>query len=224
MARLHTSVSRARDRRNREREIVAATRLLFDERGLQDAPIEDIARQVGINKALIYRQFSSKEELYVLTVTDYLEELDEILRQAIGQARSPIRALERCVHAYAGYCQRYPAFLDCSLSLMHRPARDLREIVSDAVWLRLGQGMAACLDQVAAILRSGNEAGTLDVADPDYMANVLWTQMLGVMHLARIRVGVREVAPGVPGLFAVDPDRLVQTCVDGAMAIVGARA
>ena len=53
-----------------------ATRALFDERGLQDAPIEEIARAVGIARGLIYRQFSSKEELYVLTVTDYLAELD----------------------------------------------------------------------------------------------------------------------------------------------------
>ena len=28
----------------RERELVAATRALFDERGMQDAPIEEIAR------------------------------------------------------------------------------------------------------------------------------------------------------------------------------------
>ena len=39
----------------RERDIVDATRALFDERGMQDAPVEEIARAVGINKALIYR-------------------------------------------------------------------------------------------------------------------------------------------------------------------------
>src|SRR3712207_7463117 len=36
---------------------------------------EEIARAVGINKALIYRVFASKEDLFVLTVTHYLEEL-----------------------------------------------------------------------------------------------------------------------------------------------------
>ena len=49
-------------RRERERELVQATRALFDERGMQDAPIEEIARAVGIARGLIYRQFSSKEE------------------------------------------------------------------------------------------------------------------------------------------------------------------
>ena len=71
-------------RRSRERELVAATRALFDERGIQDAPIEEIARSVGIARGLIYRQFSSKEELYVLTVTDYLDELADRQTHAVA--------------------------------------------------------------------------------------------------------------------------------------------
>ena len=115
-----------------------------------------------------------------------------------------------------------PAFLDCSLSLMHRPARELHATVSESVWLRLGQGMARCIDAVAAVLRDGRDAGVFDVEDPDYMANVLWTQMLGTMHLARLGVGVKQLSPGVPALFAVRSDDVVRTCVDSALATVGA--
>lgn len=190
---------------------------------MQDAPIEQIAKAVGIARGLIYRHFSSKEELFVLTVTTYLDELGDLLQAATAQEPDAAVRLERCAEAFAGYCQRYPAFLDCSLSLMRRPASELRAIVSESVWLRLGQGMARCLNHLAEILRSGSEAGTFAVAEPDYMANVLWTQMLGTMHLARIRVGVRQLAPGVPGLFAVAPEQIVRTCVSSAMATVGAR-
>ena len=77
-------------RRSRERELVAATRRLFDERGMQDAPIEEIARSVGIARGLIYRVFSSKEELFVLTITDYLDELHDALRGAIDPADEPL--------------------------------------------------------------------------------------------------------------------------------------
>ena len=87
---------------------------------------------------------------------------------------------------------RYPAFIDSALSLMRRPARELQDIVSESVWLRLGQGMARCSDQLADVLREGVEAGDFEVEDPDYMANYLWTSTLGAMHLARIRVGVRQ--------------------------------
>jgi AcrR family transcriptional regulator len=203
---------------------VLATRALFDERGMLDAPIEEIARSVGIARGLVYRQFSSKEELFVLTVTDYLDELAGDLTSAIGDDPEPVAQLERAITAYASFCRRYPAFIDSSLSLMQRPARELHAVVSDSVWLRLGQGMAECVDQLISVLAAGVEAGTLDVDDPDYMANVLWTQVLGAMHLARIRVGVRSAAPGIPELFRVEPERVVETCVASALATVGNRA
>ncbi len=213
----------AKLRRDRERELVSATRAIFDARGTLDAPIEEIAQSVGIARGLIYRQFSSKEELYVLTVTDYLDELAGLLDDAIPGDAEPAAQLRQGVEAYARFCARYPAFLDSALSLMKRPARDLYETVSESIWLRLGQGMATCIDPLARVLRAGSEAGVFDVADPEYSANILWTQVLGTMHLARIGVGVRQVAPGIPGLFSVDPDRVARTCVDSALAMVAAR-
>jgi AcrR family transcriptional regulator len=209
-------------RQVRERELVAATRALFDERGMQHAPVEEIAKAVGIARGLIYRHFSSKEELYVLTVTDYLAELEGELAAATGDGGDPVACTTRLLEAYASFCRRFPAFLDCSMSLMQRPARGLRETVSDAVWLRLGQAMAPCLEHVAATLRSGTEAGVFSVEDPDLMANLLWTQVLGAMHLARLGVGVRQAAPGVPDLFAVDDDDVVRACVRSALATIGA--
>lgn len=210
-------------RQVRERELVAATRALFDEQGVQDAPVEKIAREVGIARGLIYRHFSSKEELYVLTVTHYLDELAGQLEAALASERDPVARLERSTATYANYCLRYPAFIDCTFALMRRPARELHESVSESVWLRLGQGIARCSNYLADILRAGTESGAFAVSDADYMANVLWTQTLGIMHLARIRVGIRQLAPGVPGLFKVAPEDIVQTCVAGAMATVGAQ-
>ena len=209
-------------RRARERDLVAATRALFDERGFRDAPVEEIARSAGIARGLIYRQFASKEELFVLTVTDYLAELDESLAEAVGGEDDPIEALERIAEAYAGFCRRYPAFLDSSLSLMHRPAGELQAAIPEWIWLRLGRGMASCIGRLAAILREGSERGVFTVADPDYMANVLWTQTLGAMHLARIGVGMRETADGSPDLFRVTPEEVVRSCVSSALATVGA--
>jgi hypothetical protein len=80
--------------------------------------------------------------------------------------------------------------------------------------------MARCLDPLAGVLRDGAEAGEFAVEDPDYMANFLWTQMTGSMHLLRIRVGVRRAGPDMPGLFRVQPEQVVETCVRSAIATV----
>jgi AcrR family transcriptional regulator len=199
----------ASTRRERERDLVAATRALFDERGMQDAPMEEIARAVGINKALIYRVFASKVELFVLTVTSYLDELREI-------SLEPHEGLEDALDRFTRFCLRYPAFLDCALSLMRRPAAGLRERVGDGTWMRLGASMSACLAPLARILE---EEG---VEDPDFTANRLYTQVLGTMHMARIGLGVREAAPGVPGAFPLDAERVRRACVSDAMAVARA--
>jgi AcrR family transcriptional regulator len=192
----------------RERELVQATRRLFDERGMQDAPVEQIAKEVGIARGLIYRQFSSKEELYVLTVTDYLAELSQAMETAPGDDR-----LAAQTRAFAEFCVRYPAFVDCALSIMHRPAQELQAAVSESVWLRLGVGMASCIGPLCDVLRER------DHPTPDYTANVLWTQGLGLMHLARIGVGLHRTEGGGPALFPVATEDVVQTCVDAALAL-----
>jgi hypothetical protein len=106
---------------------------------------------------------------------------------------------------------------------MHRPATELAGEISERVWLALGNAMAGCIGRLADVLRAGAEKGDFKIADPDYIANLLWTQMLGAMHLARIGVGMREPEPGVPELFRVTAEEVVRSCVASAMATVGAK-
>ena len=213
MANLPTVQARA----DREREIVAATRRLFDESGVQEAAIDPIARAVGINKALIYRHVGSKEELFILALTSYLADLRE--RYAAVDPSDPVRALREGMEGYTGFCLEYPAFLDCALSLMRRPADELGERVSEAVWLRLGRAMGDCLAPLAHLLRAGRDAGDFAIEDPDYVANRIYVQVLGTMHLARVRAGVREMVRGVPEVFAIDPEQIRADCVADAVAL-----
>ena len=83
----------------RRREIIAATRALFDERGVRDAQIEDIARAVGINRAIIYRHFSSKEELFAVTLVEYLHELESAFAAVVDPSAPPRRRLASIVAA-----------------------------------------------------------------------------------------------------------------------------
>jgi AcrR family transcriptional regulator len=184
-----TRQPRATIRRARERAIVEATRALFDERGLQDAGIDRIARRVGINKALIYRHFASKEELFALTTTRYLAEIRALLQAVDGETSDAPERLRRGFEAFADYGIEHPAFLDCALSLLRQPATDLRAQVSGAVWLRLGRAIGACTGWLADILHD------LGVAEPDLRANQLYLQAIGVLHLARSGVGLRAVTP-----------------------------
>jgi len=223
MAKAASAPVRGKDlRKSRERELITVTRRLFDERGVQDAPIEAIAKEAGIARGLIYREFSSKEELFVVTVSDYLRELAHELEAARAEGGTPGEQLDHLARTYGGFCVRYPAFLDCALSLMKQPPEGLREVVSDARYVRLGQGISRCIATVAATLHEGKDSGEFEIEDPDYLANLLWTQVLGVMHLARLGVGMKQNGPAFPEFFVIEPERVVDSCVESARLLVRA--
>ena len=212
--------TRRERRRTRERAIVATTRALFDERGRRDAPVDEIAHAAGLNKALIYRSFDSKEEIFVLTVADYLAELEARAAELPEpEPEDPVLALRQACECYVEFCLEYPAFLDCALALMQRPATELRERVSGAVLFRLGRSMAACLGPLERLLAAGAEVGVFAIDDPAFTANRLYTQVLGSMHLARVGVGVHEAVPGVAETFEIAPERVREACLEDALAL-----
>jgi AcrR family transcriptional regulator len=213
--------TRLERRQAREARILEVTRELFDRRGVQDARVDAIARAAGIDKALIYRHFSSKEELHILTLRRYLDDLAALLGEVDASA-PPAERLRACAERYVSYCLEHPAFVDVSLSVMRRRPAELRRVVSEAVWLRLGRGMARCLGPLAAILEAGREQGAFAVQDPDFTANHLYAQVLGTVHLARTGVGVRETAPGVPATFPIEAARVHDECVAALLATVTA--
>lgn len=214
----HRHSTRPERRRAREQAIITATRSLFDERGRRDAPVDDIAHAAGVNKALIYRAFDSKDEIFVLTVTDYLAEL-QALALDLSEPADPVAALRLACECYVDFCLDYPAFLDCALSLIQRPVAELRDHVSGTTWYRLGRAMAACLGPLERILAAGAERGLFAIDDPAFTANRIYTQVLGSLHLARVGVGIREAAPGVVETFEITPERMREACVQDVLAL-----
>ncbi len=210
-------------RRVREQEILAATRSLFDSTGVGDVQIEDIARAVGINRAIIYRHFSGKDELFALTVEGYLAELRERLESAAG-ADGPARdRLAAVVAAFVDYGLEYPAFVDCAQALMRLQGSELEEQLSEAALFRLGRALSACLRSVITTLDDGVASGDFDVADSTLLANYMYASALGALQLARIGMLVSEAQPGVPTVSRITGDDVRGFMTSSALALAGAR-
>ncbi len=218
-ARTPTRQPAAVRRRAREREILEATRRLFDETGVRDAQIEDIARAVGVNRAIIYRHFSGKEELFALTLVSYLEDLETRLRAAAKGRRSPTTRLAAVVEAFVDFGLEYPAFVDCAQTLMRRPGPELLEEISESSLFRLGRGISACLAVLSEVLEAGNAAGDFRVADPTLLANHMYASGLGALQLARVGMLVKESAPGIPAISPVSPEDVRAYVVATAKAL-----
>lgn len=217
------STSRAsQNRQKRRAEIIDATRALLDKKGVQDAPIDQIARAAGINKAQIYRYFESKDELLALTLERYLEELDAQLIAASETATEPIDRLDALIKTLIDYTVDHPVFLDCTFALMRQPAGELTASMSEGGIFRLGRALGRSVAHLANVLRDGDAAGVFVARDPDMLANLLCAQALGIMQLARVGAGIRMTGGGFPEIFPLDRDLVYHACRNGVLASVGA--
>jgi AcrR family transcriptional regulator len=206
-------------RRAREKEIIAATRALFDQRGVRDAQIEDIAKAVGINRAIVYRHFTGKEELFALTLVGYLDELRVALADADDRAAEAGDRLAALVTAFVDYGVAHPAFVDCAQTLMRRTGPELFDEMSESAMLRLGRSISACLATLTQVLEEGVESGAFRVDDPILLANTLYASGLGALQLARVGILVKEAAPGIPTVGTISADQVRDYLVASALAL-----
>jgi AcrR family transcriptional regulator len=185
---------------------------------MRDANIDDIAKSVGINRTIIYRHVASKEELFALTLAEYLKELRILIEQSDDAQDEPLARLTRMGEVFSAFGNKYPAFLDCALALLRKPGADLLADIGDAALLRLGRLMAVLLGRIAAVLRAGNESGVF--VDPDLSATLLYTQLLGMLHVARVGFYVRGTDPNMPELVKVDAEQISRLAVHAGMSSV----
>src|SRR3954453_6683721 len=206
-------------RRRREKEILDATRALFDARGVRDAQIEDIARAVGINRAIVYRHFTGKEELFALTLVGYLDELRDALTAAASAHDDPQDRLVAIVGAFVADGVAHPAFVDCAQTLMRRSGPELLDEMSESALFRLGRGISSCLATLSAALEDGVATGDFHVEDPTLLANTLYASGLGALQLARVGILVKEAAPGIPTVGEISAEQVKDYLVASALAL-----
>lgn len=206
-------------RRERETEIIAATRALFDQAGVRDAQIEDIAKAVGINRAIVYRHFTGKEEIFALTLVLYLDELRDLLVAAGSGPGTLTERLTSVVSAFVSYGDAHPAFVDTASTLMRQTGTDLLEEISESALFRLGRAMGACLATLTTILEEGNATGEFTVDNPALLANTMYASGLGALQLARVGILVSEATPGVPTVSDVSADQVRDYLVTATLAM-----
>lgn len=204
-------------RRAREAQIIEATRAEFDRQGVGEMRIEDIAAAVGINRAIIYRVFTGKEELFALTLVSYLDEMREALDEAFRSSDVPQDRLAAIVGAFVDYGVTHPAFVDCAQALMRRRGEDLLLEISESALFRLGRAISGNLTILTSALES------LGTPDPVLSANTLYASGLGALQLARLGILVTELAPGVPTVGAITAEQVRTHLVASALALAEAR-
>lgn len=110
-ARLETPRTGKRDAEGSRRQLLRAARAAFAAKGLMGARVDEIAREAGLNKQLVYHYFGSKDGLYLAVLERVYGEIREQEQRLSLADLPPEEAMARLVLFSFDYLAAHPDFI-----------------------------------------------------------------------------------------------------------------
>lgn len=141
----------------RTRILQAATHI-FAQHGYAGARVDDIAREAGVNKAMVYYHVGDKDHLYATVIGEVIDRALGAMQPAIAAAPSPEQKLRSVIRVIGETATANPAL----------PPLILREIAAGGAGIPefALRKMAEVFRTVGMILRDGARAGAFREVDP----------------------------------------------------------
>ncbi len=170
--------------------ILKAAERIFAESGLAGARTEEIAKEAGVNKALLYYYFKSKEELYRAVLEMYLVEFRS-RAFAIFSSGEPVQ------NQILGYVTMHFDFIS-SRPYYPRLVQRLMTAAPDSVERILSEYSTPLYQNLVRIIGKGVENGELRPVDPHHTVYSLLGLIVFYFAAAPIVKSVSQIDPFDP--------------------------
>lgn len=163
----------ARESEQRAR-IVAAAERLFREIGFQKTTVADIARELRMSPANVYRFFGSKAEIHVAVARQLMGEVETAIRRVAagpGAASERLRALVLCNEA-----------MNADRYLADRKMHDMVEAALDQRWPTIDEHVDRIDAIVQSVIADGMESGEFAKGDAGLAAKLVHTALIRFFH------------------------------------------
>lgn len=145
-----------REKEQRKTEILDAAERLFFSRSYEDVSMDEIAREVELNKATIYLYFKNKEALYASIVLRGIEILKEKYTECMEKEAPGIVKVALMGQAYYQFSQDYPDYL----RMIHFYGSE-RFSQENPCTTEIGKGYGTCRLILRDAVREGIDDGTI---------------------------------------------------------------
>ncbi|MEN4019181.1 MAG: TetR/AcrR family transcriptional regulator [Methanobacterium sp.] len=112
---MSTQDIREQKKEQRRKYILNVAEKLFFMKGYNDVSMNDIAREAGLNKSVIYRYFKNKESLYFAIVLRGTKIFNKMFKEKVKLKETGIEKLEEAGRAYFDFYRKYPDYHDAYL-------------------------------------------------------------------------------------------------------------
>lgn len=181
---------------------------MFARGGFDGVSVDDIARDAGVNKAMIYYHFADKLALYRAILADGLSKMGATVDAIATAPDPPPLKLDRFIEAFVRMTETRPWM----------PALMLREISEGAPRLDAGtmSHMRVVITSFAAIIKQGQESGVFRRVHPI----LAYESVIGpiIINAARERVAAQPSRKGdnFPMLVAISHEEVIGHCQETA--------
>jgi TetR/AcrR family transcriptional regulator len=170
---------RQREKEQRKAEIIDAAERLFFSRSYEDVSMDDIAREVELNKATIYLYFKNKETLFATIVLRGVRILKEKYTECMEKQVPGIVKVALMGQAYYQFSQEHPDYL----RMIHFYGSE-RFSKENPCTAEIGKGYGTCRLILADTIREGIDDGTIRAdLDPFLTSMYLMISFMGILSM-----------------------------------------
>lgn len=168
-----------REKEQRKKEILDAAERLFFSRGYEDVSMDQIAREVELNKATLYLYCKNKESLFAEIVLRGIAILQKKFLECREQQVPGIVKVTMMGQAYYRFSQEHPDYL----RLIHFYGTE-RFSKENPCTAEIGNGYGTCRMILRDAVREGIDDGTIRAdLDPFLISMYLMTSFMGILSI-----------------------------------------
>lgn len=170
---------RQREKEQRKTEIIEAAESLFFSRSYEDVSMDEIAREVELNKATIYLYFKNKETLFATIVLRGIEVLKEKYMECMEKQVPGIVKVVLMGQAYYQFSQEYPDYL----RMIHFYGSE-RFSKENPCTAEIGKGYGTCRLILQDAIQEGIDDGTIRAdIDPFLISMYLMISFMSILSM-----------------------------------------
>lgn len=114
-------------------KILKAALIEFAEYGLAGARVDRISKRAGVNKAMLYYHFSSKDNLYHKSIESYIQRIVEAVHGEVTMGENLVDVLTGVVNTYRSILAENPYVIRILLREMAQPHSQLSDKLATAI-------------------------------------------------------------------------------------------
>lgn len=168
---------------------------VFARRGYRSTDVQEIADKAGVGKATVYRQFPTKEKLFIATVGHGIDHMHAVVMAEVDQADGDLDRIRRGILAYLRFWDQHPDLVELlTQERAEFPTRRLPYLEKREAAKELGR----------TTFRNLIAEGTVrQDQDPGHLIDTLFHTLYGTMYFNRVAGRQRPLADQATDIYTI---------------------